>query len=56
MGNLMGLMMVYGVAMITIGTIIVGATFLIRRQERVRAASRSTLVVSDSTSRRRWAA
>ena len=40
MRNFIGLMMVYGVAMITIGTIIVGATFLIRRQERLRAASR----------------
>ena len=44
MGTLIELMMVYGVAMITIGTIIAGATFLVRRQEQVPAPSRSARV------------
>ena len=56
MGDLTGLLMAYGVAVITIATIIVGATFLIRRQERGRAGSRPTLVVSDRASGRRRAA
>ena len=44
MGTLIELMMVYGVAMITIGTIIAGATFLVRRQEQVPTPSRSARV------------
>jgi uncharacterized iron-regulated membrane protein len=56
MGNVTGLLMAYGVAMITIATIIVGATLLIRRQERGRAVPRKTLVVSDGESERRRAA
>ena len=56
MGDMTGLLMAYGVAMITIATIIVGATFLIRRQERQRAASRPALVVSNGGSGRRRAA
>lgn len=56
MGDWIGLLMAYGGAVITIATIILGATFVIRRQERARAASRPVLVVSDGAKRRRPAA
>lgn len=55
MGDWTGLLMAYGVTMITLATIILGAAFLIRRKGRQGAASQPDLVVvtHDASRRRR---